>query len=111
MPILFEAAVPKNSRAKDGAWKYLNAMLDPKAQVAFADKMGYVPTVKDAKLPDDLAKRDQPLRGAAGEAASARLRLHAARARRDPRLLEQGVQGVMRVVRASGRRPSAGSSA
>ena len=56
IPILFEAAVPKNSRAKDGAWKYLNAMLDPGAQVAFADKMGYVPTVKDAKLPDDLAK-------------------------------------------------------
>lgn len=56
IPILFEAAVPKNSRAKDAAWKYLNAMLDPKAQVAFADKMGYVPTVKDAKLPDDLAK-------------------------------------------------------
>lgn len=56
LPILFEAAVPKNSRAKDAAWKYLNAMLDPKAQIAFADKMGYVPTVKDAKLPDDLAR-------------------------------------------------------
>lgn len=56
IPILFEAAVPKNSRAKDGAWKYLNAMLDPTAQIAFADKMGYVPTVKDAKLPADLAK-------------------------------------------------------
>jgi putative spermidine/putrescine transport system substrate-binding protein len=56
LPILFEAAVPKNSRAKDAAWKYLNAMLDPKAQVAFAEKMGYVPTVKDAKLPADLAK-------------------------------------------------------
>ena len=56
IPILFEAAVPKNSRAKDGAWKYLNAMLDPKAQVAFADKMGYVPTVKDAKLPEELAR-------------------------------------------------------
>lgn len=56
IPILFEAGVPKNSRAKDGAWKYLNAMLDPKAQVAFADKMGYVPTVKDAQLPPDLAR-------------------------------------------------------
>ena len=57
IPILFEAAVPKNSRAKDGAFKYLNAMLDPAAQVAFAAKMGYVPTVKDAKLPADLAKQ------------------------------------------------------
>jgi len=57
VPILFEAGVPKNSRAKDGAWKYLNAMLDPGAQAAFADKMGYVPTVKDAKLPEELAKQ------------------------------------------------------
>ena len=57
LPILFEAGVPKNSRAKDGAWKYLNAMLDPVAQTAFADKMGYVPTVKDAKLPADLAQQ------------------------------------------------------
>jgi putative spermidine/putrescine transport system substrate-binding protein len=56
LPILFEAGVPKNARNKDAAWKYLNCMLDPKAQVAFAEKMGYVPTVKDAKLPDDLAK-------------------------------------------------------
>ncbi|MDB5589581.1 extracellular solute-binding protein [Enterovirga sp.] len=56
IPILFEAAVPKNSRVKESAWKYLDAMLDPRAQVAFADKMGYVPTVRDAKLPDDLAK-------------------------------------------------------
>ena len=55
LPILFEAGVPKNSRNKDAAWKYLNCMLDPKAQVAFAEKMGYVPTVRDAKLPDDLA--------------------------------------------------------
>ncbi|MFE1598908.1 extracellular solute-binding protein [Methylobacterium sp. ID0610] len=57
VPILFEAGVPRNSRAKDGAFKYLNAMLDPKAQIAFAAKMGYVPTVKDAKLPDDLAEQ------------------------------------------------------
>ena len=55
IPILFEAGVPKNSRAKESAWKYLNAMLDPGAQAAFADRMGYVPTVKDAKLPADLA--------------------------------------------------------
>ena len=57
VPVLFEAGVPKNSRSKEAAWKYLNAMLDPVAQVAFADRMGYVPTVKDAKLPEDLAKQ------------------------------------------------------
>jgi putative spermidine/putrescine transport system substrate-binding protein len=57
IPVLFEAGVPKNSRSKEGAFKYLNAMLDPASQVAFAQKMGYVPTVKDAKLPDDLARQ------------------------------------------------------
>lgn len=55
--IVFEASIPKNSRNKDSAFKYLNAMLDPKAQVAFADKMGYVPTVKDATLPPELAQQ------------------------------------------------------
>ncbi|MCW0234969.1 MAG: extracellular solute-binding protein [Ferrovibrio sp.] len=55
--IVFEASIPKNSRNKDNAFKYLNAMLEPQAQIAFADKMGYVPTVKDAALPPDLAKQ------------------------------------------------------
>jgi putative spermidine/putrescine transport system substrate-binding protein len=57
IPILFEAGVPKNSRSKEAAFKYLNALLDPQAQVAFAAKMGYLPTVRDAKLPEDLAKQ------------------------------------------------------
>jgi putative spermidine/putrescine transport system substrate-binding protein len=55
--IVFEASVPRNARNKDGGFTYLSAMLDPKAQVAFADKMGYVPTVTDAVLPEDLAKQ------------------------------------------------------
>lgn len=55
--IVFEASVPRNARNKDGGFAYLNAMLDPKAQVAFADKMGYVPTVSDAVLPEDIAKQ------------------------------------------------------
>ncbi|MGE0714883.1 MAG: extracellular solute-binding protein [Alphaproteobacteria bacterium] len=54
-PIIFEAAVPKNAQNKDNGWAYLDAMLDPGGQVLFADKMGYVPTVTNAKLPDDLA--------------------------------------------------------
>jgi putative spermidine/putrescine transport system substrate-binding protein len=32
-------------------------MLQPQAQIAFADKMGYVPTVNDAKLPPELAQQ------------------------------------------------------
>ncbi|WP_426435739.1 extracellular solute-binding protein [Bradyrhizobium genosp. P] len=55
--IVFEASVPRNARNKDGGFAYLDAMLDPKAQIAFADKMGYVPTVSDAVLPEDLAKQ------------------------------------------------------
>lgn len=55
--IVFEASVPRNARNKEGGFAYLDAMLDPKAQVAFADKMGYVPTVSDAVLPEDIAKQ------------------------------------------------------
>jgi putative spermidine/putrescine transport system substrate-binding protein len=49
--------VPRNARNKDGGFAYLDAMLDPKAQAAFADKMGYVPTVSDAVLPEDIARQ------------------------------------------------------
>lgn len=55
-PIIFDAAVVKNAQNKDNGWAYLDAMLDPAGQVLFADRMGYVPTVTNAKLPDDLAK-------------------------------------------------------
>ncbi|HUN49641.1 MAG TPA: extracellular solute-binding protein [Candidatus Sulfotelmatobacter sp.] len=55
-PIVFEMAIPNNAPDKDCAPLYLNAMLDPKAQVGFADKMGYVPTVTNAVLPPDLKK-------------------------------------------------------
>lgn len=56
IPLVFEAGVPKNAKAKDAAWKYLNALLDPQAQIAFSEKLGYLPTVRDAVLPDDLAR-------------------------------------------------------
>ena len=42
--------VPKNAGNKPGAFEYLNAMLEPAAQQAFAAKMGYLPTVDNAKL-------------------------------------------------------------
>jgi putative spermidine/putrescine transport system substrate-binding protein len=55
--IVFEASVPRNAKNKPAAFTYLDAMLDAKAQVAFADRMGYVPTVSDAVLPEDIAKQ------------------------------------------------------
>ena len=42
--------VPKNAPNKDGAFKYLDAMLEPDAQRGFAKDMGYLPTVDNAPL-------------------------------------------------------------
>lgn len=55
IPVIFEAAVTKNAQNKANGFAYLNAMLDPTAQLGFADRMGYVPTVTNAKLPEDVA--------------------------------------------------------
>jgi len=55
--IVFEAGIPKNSRNKDQAYMYLDAMLQPQAQTAFADRMGYLPTVTDATLPPEIAQQ------------------------------------------------------
>ncbi len=57
IPITFEASVPKNSRNRENAWKYVNALLDPEGQREFASTMGYAPTVKNASLPADLQAR------------------------------------------------------
>ncbi|VVE24793.1 ABC transporter substrate-binding protein [Pandoraea communis] len=54
VPVTFEAAVPKNSQSKPCGFNYLNAMLDPRAQIGFAETMGYAPTVKNANLPPSL---------------------------------------------------------
>jgi putative spermidine/putrescine transport system substrate-binding protein len=56
LPAVFEAAVPMGSRNKEAAFSYLNAMLDPKAQRAFAETMGYAPTIQNAGLPPDLQR-------------------------------------------------------
>ncbi|PRD40788.1 ABC transporter substrate-binding protein [Phyllobacterium phragmitis] len=56
-PTVYEAAVPRNARNKENGLKYLDAMLEPAAQTAFAAKMGYVPTVSDAILDPELDKR------------------------------------------------------
>ena len=57
IPVIFEAAVPKNAANKDNAWAYLDAMLDPAAQLGFADRMGYGPTVTNANLTPELARQ------------------------------------------------------
>jgi putative spermidine/putrescine transport system substrate-binding protein len=51
--------MPKNAPDKEGAFQYMNALLEPSAQQGFAQHMGYLPTVDNAKLTgqvaDDLA--------------------------------------------------------
>lgn len=49
--------VPKNAPNKPAAYKYLNAMLMPPAQEAFAAKMGYLPTVDNAPLSGKVAEQ------------------------------------------------------
>jgi putative spermidine/putrescine transport system substrate-binding protein len=48
-------SIPKNAADKEGAYKYLNAMLEPSAQAAFAAKMGYLPTVDNCTLSGKIA--------------------------------------------------------
>ncbi|PTW62921.1 putative spermidine/putrescine transport system substrate-binding protein [Breoghania corrubedonensis] len=50
-------AIPKNARNVDGAHAYINAMMEPAAQEAFAHDMGYNPTVDNAEIPAELNKR------------------------------------------------------
>jgi putative spermidine/putrescine transport system substrate-binding protein len=49
--------IPKNAPNKDGVYAYLDAMLAQSAQEAFAVDMGYIPTVTNAKVADDLNTR------------------------------------------------------
>jgi putative spermidine/putrescine transport system substrate-binding protein len=49
--------IPKNAPNIDGAYAYLNAMLEPEAQLNFAVDMGYNPTVTNANVPADLNER------------------------------------------------------
>ena len=49
--------IPKNAPNKDGAYAWLNAMLEPPAQEAFAADMGYNATVTNAKVPEATQKR------------------------------------------------------
>ena len=50
-------SIPKNAPNKQGGYAYLDAILQSQAQIAFANDMGYNPTVSDAPIADDLRKR------------------------------------------------------
>ena len=49
--------MPKNAPDKEGAYAYMNALLEPSAQQGFAEHMGYLPTVADAKLTGKIAQQ------------------------------------------------------
>ncbi len=49
--------IPKNAPNKDGSYAYLDAMLEPSAQEAFAIDMGYNPTVDNATVPPERNER------------------------------------------------------
>jgi putative spermidine/putrescine transport system substrate-binding protein len=52
-----DASIPKNARNKEAAYAYLNAILDPRAQTAFAKAMGYAPTIQNVDLDPQLASK------------------------------------------------------
>ncbi len=50
------ASVTKNGPNKANGLAYLNAMLDPRSQVGFAQNMSYAPTIDNAPVAPDLMK-------------------------------------------------------
>lgn len=48
--------IPKNAPNKEGAYAFINAILEPEPQKAFAEAMGYGPTITNAALPAELAE-------------------------------------------------------
>ncbi|GAB5469503.1 MAG: extracellular solute-binding protein [Rhodospirillales bacterium] len=57
LPYVSGFSIPKNAPNMDGAYAYLNAMLEPAAQENFAEDMGYNPTVDNANIPAELNAR------------------------------------------------------
>ncbi|ANF57184.1 ABC transporter substrate-binding protein [Halotalea alkalilenta] len=57
IPYVSGFSIPQNAQHLDGAYAYLNAMLDPSAQRAFAEDMGYNPVVTNAAVPAELSAR------------------------------------------------------
>lgn len=53
----FWACIPANAKDKEQAYEFLNSFLLPEAQAAFAEGMGYAPTVDNAPLDPALSAR------------------------------------------------------
>jgi putative spermidine/putrescine transport system substrate-binding protein len=57
VPYISGFVIPKNAPNMDGAYAYLNALLEPEAQLDFAENMGYAGTVSNAPIPEDMQQR------------------------------------------------------
>ncbi|GLR87931.1 ABC transporter substrate-binding protein [Bradyrhizobium iriomotense] len=57
IPYISGFVIPKNAPNLDGAYAYLNAVLEPKVQLGFAVDLGYDGTVSNAGIPADLQAR------------------------------------------------------
>jgi putative spermidine/putrescine transport system substrate-binding protein len=56
VPVVYRGGVAKNARSPDCGFAYLNEMLSPAGQTGFAKSMGYVPTVTNSGVPEDVMK-------------------------------------------------------
>jgi putative spermidine/putrescine transport system substrate-binding protein len=57
-PILDQIVqVPRGSKRKDLAWKFIDAYISPEVQLAFATELFWSPTNKTVKVPPDVAKK------------------------------------------------------
>ncbi|MBT9386469.1 extracellular solute-binding protein [Pseudooceanicola sp. CBS1P-1] len=54
IPVTFNAAATRFAENPTGAAAVLNTMLDPAMQLVFAKAMGYLPTVSNAEIPDEM---------------------------------------------------------
>lgn len=54
LPVTFEAGVAELSSRKEAAAAFLDTILEPEAQLAFAQDMGYLPTTRTAQLSDEM---------------------------------------------------------
>ena len=95
--------IPKNAPNKDGAYAYLDAMLEKSAQESFAVDMGYNPTVTNATVAPDLNKRIGFTPEESQAPGRSRLRLYRQERRRAEGVVGQGVQGLERRRRTDGR--------
>jgi hypothetical protein len=86
--------IPKNAPNKDGAHVWLNEMLQPSAQEAFAEDMGYNGSVTNAKIPPETEKADRLQRRRAQAIDRSRLRLSREERRRAEGVVGQDVQGL-----------------